>query len=119
ALGQPQQVAIVLEVAGPPAVVEVGDVGRAGDRAKGDMVAAEGQVVRRVAGMERDCRRRLGDQLQDQAAVEADALAAGLNPRHSASPSAWRNSMPISSRIRSEASWIFSSCSPFSTSIGP
>ncbi len=78
-LHQLQQVAVVVEVAGAPPAIEIGDVRRRGDRAEIDVVVAEGQVVLRIARMERELPGRLGDMLQHEFARQADAGAISLN----------------------------------------
>src|SRR3546814_2705303 len=46
-LREPEEVLVVALVAGPPAAVEVGGVGRRGDRPEGDVAPADRQVVGR------------------------------------------------------------------------
>jgi hypothetical protein len=60
---------------GAPAAVEVGTIGRRRHLREDEIVAAEGDVVRRVARMHRKLRRCALDQLEDHVGVEAHALA--------------------------------------------
>jgi hypothetical protein len=73
-LGEAQQVLVVGPVADPAATVQVRDVGRAADGPEGDPVTAELDVVGRVAGVEREARRRGLDQRVHHLGVEADPL---------------------------------------------
>src|SRR3954454_15479 len=72
-LREPQQVLVVGTVADPAAPIEIGDVGRAPDRAECDPVATEPDVVRRIPGVEREAGRRRPDPLLDHLWLEADA----------------------------------------------
>ena len=76
ALAELQEVAVIGEVSRPAAPVEIGDIGRAGDGAEIDVIAAEDQAALGIARMERDLRRHLGDMLHHHFAVEADAKPA-------------------------------------------
>ena len=58
-------------VAGPPAAVDVGDECRPADGREDDVAVAERQALRRIAGVEPERRRRLGDELLDLGRVEA------------------------------------------------
>ena len=80
-LAKPDQVLVVGPVADPPAVVEVRDVGRRGDRPERRPVAADLEVVLRVRGVQRERRGRRPDPLDDHVPVEANALAAVLDSR--------------------------------------
>ena len=89
ALGQPQQVAVILEVAGPAAAIEVADVGRAGDGAEDRR--GRRRRSRLCAGLRAWSVTRAGalaTSSSDQAAVEAHALAAGLDLGAGGAPAA-------------------------------
>ena len=75
-LREPQEIAKILLVAGAPAAVEVGAIGRRRHLRDDQIVAAEADIVRRVARMDREFRRRVRDQLEDHVGVEAHPLAA-------------------------------------------
>ena len=123
-LEQADQVLVVGAVADPPAAIEVGDVGRAGDRPERDPVAADREVVRRVRRVERELRRaRSGSAPRPcrgrtgRAGVPASTRRAGRRAGGRAAPAS-RKSMPISSSTRSDATWIDSSSSAETTSVG-
>ncbi len=74
--GNPHQVLEVLEVARPPAVVEVGHIGRARHRGGDDAVAAQGDITDRHTAVQGELRRHLGHLFHDHVAVEAHAHGA-------------------------------------------
>ena len=71
ALMQADEIALRLEGAGPASAIEIRDIGRTPHGREIDPRAAHGQGPLGVAGMKGECLRRLGDQLADQAAIEA------------------------------------------------
>jgi hypothetical protein len=73
-VSQPDQVLVVDAVAGTAAALAIGGVGRAGDRAEGQRVAADLDRLARVAGMEPEAARRLAEEALDQRRVEAHAV---------------------------------------------
>ena len=110
----------VREVAGPPAPFDVGDERRPTDRADDQVAIAEDEVSLRVAGVQLEARRRLGDQLLDLRRLQADPTG-GAAPRvvvrldarrwrrrcsKWSSARAPRTSTPTSRRIRRPARWI-------------
>ena len=108
ALGEPEQVLEVEAVAGAAAVVEVGGVRRAGDLREDQGVAAEAQVMGRIARTPVTAPGRRGpDGVKDETPVETHPLAvrpdvgAGGFQRCSRA-SGSRKSMPISSSTVSE-----------------
>jgi hypothetical protein len=80
-LRQPQQVLVVLAVAGPSSAIEVGDIGRAPHGPEGDPIATELDVALGVAGMKRERRRGRPDRLGHEVRVEANALRVWLDLR--------------------------------------
>ena len=78
-LGHPHEVLVVVAVADAARAVEAGHVRRAGHCAERDCVVADVQVVRRIDGVEREARRRLGDVLHHHLAVEAHPVRALLD----------------------------------------
>ncbi|MCY1302058.1 hypothetical protein D9M70_516980 [compost metagenome] len=76
-LGELYQLAEVFMVAGAAAAITIGDEGRAGDLGEDEIVAADRDVARRVAGVHREGRRHGGDHVHDQPAVEAHSVGAG------------------------------------------
>ena len=75
ALGKAQQIAEILIGAGAPSPVQIRYVGRAGDGAEIDVVAAQHHAMGRVAGVKHEFGRGVGDVFFDQATVEAHHLA--------------------------------------------
>src|SRR5262252_2637053 len=73
-LAEPQQVLKVPPVAGTPSTVTVRYIGGARHRAEGEVVPAEDQVARRIAGVKRDGWRRQPDLRADEPAFKANAL---------------------------------------------
>ena len=71
-----QEIAEILLVAGAPAAVEIGAVRRRRHLRDDQIVAAEADVVRGVARMDGEFRRRMRDQLEDHVGVETHPLAA-------------------------------------------
>jgi hypothetical protein len=71
-----EEVAVVLLVAGAAAAVDVGTIGRRRHHRDDQIVAAEADIVRRIAGMDGEFRRAVRNQLEDHVAVEAHPLAA-------------------------------------------
>ncbi len=67
------------EVAGPPATVEVGHEGWPADRAEDQVVAAQGHVALRVAGVQPELGGCLRYELLDQAVIEPDRAAAPVD----------------------------------------
>ena len=74
-LRQAQEVAVVGLIAWPPAAIEVGAIGCRSHHRQDNVIAAEAQIVRRIAGMEREFRRAVRDELEDHVAVEAHPFA--------------------------------------------
>ncbi len=62
-----------------PTVVEIHGVGGAGDGGEVDVIAAEGEAMSGIARMQREAGGHRLELLQDQAAVEANALRSGLD----------------------------------------
>ena len=81
ALGQAQEVAEIGLATRPPAALEIGAVGRARDAAEDDLVAADAEIVRGIARVEREALGRLFDRVLDHPTVEPHPLAAGLDQR--------------------------------------
>ena len=81
ALCQLHQVAKVLLVAGPAALVHVRAVGRAGDLGKSQILAADVHIALRVARVQRELGGAGFDGFEDQVAVKAHPLRAGLDIR--------------------------------------
>jgi hypothetical protein len=75
-LPQPQEIAVVLLIARPPAAGQVGHVRGAGDGGEVDAPSAHEEAMRRVAGMDLETRGSFGDRVPDQTAVETHALGA-------------------------------------------
>ena len=71
-LAQAEQVAEVVAGALEALAVEPPDVRRAGDAPEGDVIAADRQGVRRVAGVQAERRRTGGDRLDHHRRIEAD-----------------------------------------------
>jgi hypothetical protein len=74
-LRQLHQIAEVRPVAGPSAAIEIGAVGRRCHLPEENVVAAEADIVRRIACVERELRWAVSDKFQDHVAVEAHAFA--------------------------------------------
>ena len=71
ALGEPEQIAVVGEVAGDPAALEVGDVRRAADHAEIDRIAADRDVALGIAGVQGEFFGCGADPLLHESGVEA------------------------------------------------
>ena len=78
-LGETNEVLVVGVVAGASALIHVECVWCAGYRAERHVVAADNEVVRRVAAVERERRRRGLDLFEHHLAVEPNSSATGLN----------------------------------------
>jgi hypothetical protein len=84
ALGELDQIAVVDEVAGAPATLEIGHVGGAADHGEVDPVLADPGVTLGIAGVQGEGAGRRPDPLLDECRIEAHArprrldLAAGL-----------------------------------------
>ncbi len=75
-LGEPQEIAVVVLIARSPAPVDIRCVWSRGHHRDDEIVAAEDDIVVRVASVQRELRRRVADQLQDHVRVEAHAFGA-------------------------------------------
>ena len=78
-LRQLDEIAEVRLVSGTAAAVDIGAVGGRRDLGKEHRVAAELEIVRGVAGMHREARRRMADKFEDHVRVEAHALGVCAN----------------------------------------
>ena len=97
-------------------------VGRRGDVAEEHVPAADGQRRVGVARRDGELRRRLGHHLHHAVAAHADVGAVGLGAAglrgRAPTASSFRNSMPISSRMRMAPSWMAATPASSSGSVG-
>ena len=70
-----------LVVARAPSALAIERVGRARDRAKGDMIAADDDVARGVSRMQREAFRREADFRFDERGIEAHPIRGGIDVR--------------------------------------
>ena len=119
-LAQLEQIPEAASIAGSAHAVRADEVGRAADRAEGEVVAADRQRVSRVPRVQLELGWTRHDPLDDHRGVEADTLPVhlGAGVREQGLDSGSRKFMPISARMRSDALWIASSSSADTTAVG-
>ncbi len=79
-LGHLVEIVEVLDGGAAPPALHVGYEGRPVDGGRDDVVASEHDGARRIAGLQREGLRGLGDLLQDEAPVESHPVLFHLHP---------------------------------------
>src|SRR5271157_6156959 len=77
-LAESDEVAIILDGARPAAAGAIGGIGRAGDRAEGDMPAADRQIAGGIARVQSEFLRREPDPRFDQRWIESHTLGSRI-----------------------------------------